>query len=441
MTIKQVQTNFNFDVDNQLLSCPYNIYTVNSSYPFLAEYKDNKPCWTCQRNASVTGFGIVFTTDITQVEFDLTVDNIDGFCVLVGINNTLSDGSSSRFHLVNVSKSYPSYGNYIWWNPDKAKIDDGVLDANKWVHMVIDKSSIKIYDLNSNLLYSRTKPEDIVDITLSSDENYQPYIANMTVTFNYSQNYLDTIGLTTLWSKIKSLFATKTELGSKANDSDVVHKSGDETIAGVKTFSDLQTISYGTQYKGNRNSYILPEFSAKYSGLCITTLSFDQTLKIGNFVLDDNNNPVLDTSKAYIQFATGKNNDVNACLIESRNSTSSALGTTTNKWKTLNGINPGALSLPDNSKLVTIDTTNWNIVGETNVYTPPANGWLHIRVAGATELMVRWTGWRFGDKRVSATATDLGVTIPVVAGVTVDVVTVASGFDGKCQFFPCQGNV
>ena len=50
-------------------------------------------------------------------------------------------------------------------------------------------------------------------------------------------HYLDTIGLTSLWSKIKSLFATKTELASKANDSDVVHKSGDETIAGVKTFS------------------------------------------------------------------------------------------------------------------------------------------------------------------------------------------------------------
>ena len=50
-------------------------------------------------------------------------------------------------------------------------------------------------------------------------------------------HYLDTIGLTTLWSKIKSLFATKTELGSKANDSDVVHKSGDETITGSKTFN------------------------------------------------------------------------------------------------------------------------------------------------------------------------------------------------------------
>lgn len=57
-----------------------------------------------------------------------------------------------------------------------------------------------------------------------------------------TKSYLDTLGLTTLWSKIKSLFATKTELSnglnSKANDSDVVHKSGDETITGSKTFSN-----------------------------------------------------------------------------------------------------------------------------------------------------------------------------------------------------------
>lgn len=35
------------------------------------------------------------------------------------------------------------------------------------------------------------------------------------------KHYLDTIGLTSLWLKIKSLFATKTELASKANTSDL----------------------------------------------------------------------------------------------------------------------------------------------------------------------------------------------------------------------------
>ena len=37
---------------------------------------------------------------------------------------------------------------------------------------------------------------------------------------------------------ITTTYATKAENNTKANDSDVVHKSGDETIAGTKTFSD-----------------------------------------------------------------------------------------------------------------------------------------------------------------------------------------------------------
>ena len=54
--------------------------------------------------------------------------------------------------------------------------------------------------------------------------------------------YLDkAVGLPALWAKIKSL------LNTKADDSSVVHKTGDETITGVKSFSEIKTptISYG----------------------------------------------------------------------------------------------------------------------------------------------------------------------------------------------------
>lgn len=57
-----------------------------------------------------------------------------------------------------------------------------------------------------------------------------------------TKSFLDTIGLTTLWSKIKSLFATKAELGAKANDNDVVHKSGNETIEGNKAFRNIKLV-------------------------------------------------------------------------------------------------------------------------------------------------------------------------------------------------------
>ena len=155
-----------------------------------------------------------------------------------------------------------------------------------------------------------------------------------------------------------STFTIGTALIDLANDSDVVHKSGNETIGGNKTFSDLQIITYGTQYKGARDAYIFPEFAAGYSGLSIATLGFAQTLKIGNFVLDANNKPTLDSSKAYIQIATGENSNVNACILEPRNSTSSSLGTSSNKWSKIYGTEYyyGSNNVEFSTKFVTTDT-------------------------------------------------------------------------------------
>ena len=63
------------------------------------------------------------------------------------------------------------------------------------------------------------------------------------------------------------------------------------------------------------------------------------------------------------------------------------LGTSTNKWKTLNGINPGALSLPsDNYSTANLDPTNWNTTGSENTYTAPSDGWLGVQVQSADAL-------------------------------------------------------
>ena len=256
-----------------------------------------------------------------------------------------------------------------------------------------------------------------------------------------TKSYLDSIGLTSLWSKIKSLFATKTELASKANDSDVVHKNGDETIEGSKTFSNSFSVNSPSPRLKTKSTTYSSETS---SSMTIGDIAFlNKNGGFSSWILDqlkDNLTKRLcfrvfpHTGGTYKGFVFNDN-----CALYPEN-TESSIGTSSNKWKTLNGINPGALSFPDNSKAVTIDTTNWDVAGVINTYTPPANGWIHIRVTEATELMIRWTGWKFGDRRVSATVTDLGITIPVVAGVTVDIVTVASGFK-HCMFYPCFGNV
>ena len=51
------------------------------------------------------------------------------------------------------------------------------------------------------------------------------------------KRYADKENLKKLMKYSKDTFANKTELNSKANNIDVVHKSSDETIAGTKTFT------------------------------------------------------------------------------------------------------------------------------------------------------------------------------------------------------------
>lgn len=71
---------------------------------------------------------------------------------------------------------------------------------------------------------------------------------------------------------IADTYATKSELATKANDPDVVHKSGTETINGLKTFDSWQIINLGLNVKwitGNKEQKSLHLFATmndKYEG-------------------------------------------------------------------------------------------------------------------------------------------------------------------------------
>ena len=71
------------------------------------------------------------------------------------------------------------------------------------------------------------------------------------------------------------------------------------------------------------------------------------------------------------------------------------LGTSTNKWKSFNEINPGALSLPGN--YINVDTTNWVLDGSgVNIFTPTSDGWLGIQ---ATDTVYDQMHYVFAGRR------------------------------------------
>lgn len=134
-------------------------------------------------------------------------------------------------------------------------------------------------------------------------------------------------------------------------------------------------------------------------------------------------------------------NSNDAVLLPQRDKTID-LGTSTNKWKTLNGLNPGALSLPDNASFVDISSNITNLDGTDNFYTPSVNGWISICVGNNSPALSMYCdknnswGASFGPTNAN---TVFGM-LPLVAGNRVRIRTVCGALM-YARFYPCLGNV
>ena len=176
------------------------------------------------------------------IEFDINYNSNSGFKWLLLFNGD----DSTYWHGFSLNSSILRYvGN-------KLSDHDLITSTNTWLHVkcifdyYFNQNAVHIYIDNvevNNFIISNNYGIKYIDI-LGNSGGYvaNAKIKNIIIYNSSKKHYLDTIGLTSLWSKIKSLFATKTELDSKANDADVVHKSGDETIAGSKTFNNIKLV-------------------------------------------------------------------------------------------------------------------------------------------------------------------------------------------------------
>ena len=127
------------------------------------------------------------------------------------------------------------------------------------------------------------------------------------------------------------------------------------------------------------------------------------------------------------------------------------LGTSTNKWKSFNGINPGALSLPGN--YVNVDTTNWVLDGTPNHFVPTSDGWLGIQATDTVYDQMHYIfvgrtggGSTYYQQNLASPINALwdskyhgSVFIPVVKNFNYDIKCICNSI--VATFYPCQGNV
>jgi len=238
-----------------------------------------------------------------------------------------------------------------------------------------------------------------------------------------------------------------------AYDTNVVHKSGNETISGIKSFSDGFSVNKPSPRLQIKSTTYSSETSSAMTIGDIAFLGNDGRLSawIINQLRDD-----LTTRLCFRNFPQGGSIykgfifDEN-CNLYPENS-NNALGTSTNKWKSFNGINPGALSLP--GTFVNIDTTNWVLDGSNvNIFTPTSDGWLGIQVTDTVydQMHYIFVG-RTGDSNTYYQQNTLSpinalwdniyhgcVFIPVIKGISYHIRCICSSI--KATFYPCQGNV
>ena len=241
-----------------------------------------------------------------------------------------------------------------------------------------------------------------------------------------------------------STFTIGTALIDLAQDSDVVHKSGDEYITGTKTFGKSTLIidnSIGSnvhgeiKFNGSRSGYIVADgnsdgvFDNANCGISILLQDAGKPLHVGAYKVDangrvfadnTNKNPILSITSGLIRTSTlvpendtgnssfrilsqvdyangnpSKTLDVRFIQYDNANATSAiysnddgktSLGVSSKKWSDVltykvNGVEPSSLSLPSGNLTDSIDISSYFAnTSDTNSYTASANGWIYLRL-------------------------------------------------------------
>ena len=293
---------------------------------------------------------------------------------------------------------------------------------------------------------------------------------------------------------VQQISTNTSNIATKAADSAVVHLAGAETISGDKTFtgavvthnvtpetdgtyslgsSSYQWASvYAQTYYYNGTAWGLDKANT-WTGSNTFPLTLSQkgfsprasapaSNEFGAFnILDTNNSSVMSIN--YANRSTGvrdfsfrvydnagnangagvykdASNNYSFCSIDPNNTIS--LGNSSNKWKTLNGINPGALSLPSaKSDRIAVDITNWDKTNYTiNSYSVPVNGWM--AVAGTAEAIQIENNTRgYGSTFTRGADTYCEGFLPVGAGDTFHCRIKNGGTNITAFLYPCLGNV
>lgn len=242
--------------------------------------------------------------------------------------------------------------------PDNGSRNWGGDLANNW----------NIIDLNVGYMADvKNSVTTLENSVAENTANIQINASNISALQTSKQDVIEDLETIRAGASLGATAVQPSELSNKANDSEVVHKSGDETINGTKLFTVSPICANSNATNGffirndaivrnevpsqfyhhafrvyDKSDQILGEFCVEKSTSGYSLLNMN--------VRSENDDGTEISKGLYLVLA----NDGSDVYFRPSTNNEFSLGTSTNKWKTLNGINPGALSLPNYAQNVAI---------------------------------------------------------------------------------------
>lgn len=429
-----------------------------------AEYSDD---WYEDMTSNLTKLDDVIGSDSEKL-------NADGVYFLRMSSAALTDGGTGNFSDLN--SSY------------KIKTNDLVLDSGRKLFRIVSVDSTNETFSVGNSLFKVTAESDLAPVAESGDYDDLTDLPTYGITRLCSSAITDnsTVAFSAISStnKIKAgdflldingklyqissvdtaneTVSVTTPLTQLAVDSNVMHLSGDETADGYKTFSKYITSDgsvAGDEYTSNSktNLWLMGNRDTEeVSGILFDSYRQNTAQGTGIHILG------LGIKENRVRYEGCRwgwywDNNLNAYTFDFKPTTQGAnqavkhnLGTSTDKWDTINGLNPGALSFPDLDNGV--DISGYITVGNThNEYTPIVDGWISVilkktTTSGALAIFLYqgdMCNSYFGNTALpSDTEFCAMASIPVKAGAVVNIDLKGSNiYVYSAKFYPCLGNV
>jgi hypothetical protein len=303
--------------------------------------------------------------------------------------------------------------------------------------------NIQCVDLENNQTVAGNK--EFTGTTTAHD-----LVPSATDTYNFGSS-------TAQWNNayIKSL----TINGTQFLPSDYMTLNTIQTVTSAKYYTNYQYInSYRLRIKNSaQEKGVIPEFNL-WNGFAFCDKNNENMFSIEQGMMTNgviqlnfagranDNDTTYTTFLRYINNSDLTTNVVNIIDLMPFENGTRKLGDTNAKWKSFNGINPGALSLPSTSSGINLDLTGFKLDGSDNKFRltnfsnyPYDNGWLFIRLNGCTSYYLdHWYKVVSNEYANPSTAIFFMPINDIDHDILLRCVCTSINY---IRVFPCQGNV